>query len=84
MKVFLNNFLEHKNLLSKPYIVQLKEHYFSNDEGYHGLNSILVDAEQKYYTKVYTMISSFLFWVALKLVVTTTVNILVFWSVLHF
>ena len=59
------------------------EHLFRNVERHSGQNSIFIEAEQKYHTKVYNIILIFLVWAASKLLPTNVVNVLVFSSALN-
>ena len=76
VKIFLVSFSHN------TYVTNLAEHLFLNVEGYSGKNSIFVDAERKYHTKIYNIILIFLVWAASKLLPTNIVNVLVFWSAL--
>ena len=55
----------------------LKEHLFSYIERYHGKKSVFIDAERKYYTMIYNIISGFLVWVAPKPLPVKLMNVLV-------
>ena len=76
MKVLLNISFKTWNLQSyNPYVINLKEYFFNNVEGYLCQNSLFRDAERRYHTKVYNIISSILVWVAPKILRLNAVNI---------
>ena len=58
----------------------MKEQFFRNIERYSGQNSMFVDAEQKFHSKVYNNFLIFPVWAAPKLLPTNAVNVLVFCS----
>ena len=62
-----------------PYVINLKEHLLNNVEGYLCQNSLFIDAERQYHTKVYNIISNILVWVSRKIFRINVVNM---WSTL--
>ena len=77
-KYFLNNSLENFNLqLYNPNVINLKERFCHYFEGSFFQNSLFLDAEWQYHTKVYNIILSILVSVAPKILRTNVVNVLV-------